>query len=48
MQEDDGKESTIVFSKIVGEKCTYQVGHEDIKSYGENSDEYNSTFGNIF
>jgi hypothetical protein len=48
MQEDDGKESVVVFSKIVGEKCTYQVTDSQIKSYGENSQEYNSTFGDIF
>ena len=48
MQEEDGKESTIVFSKIVGEKCTYQITEGNIKSYGNNSKEYDSTFGDIF
>ena len=48
MQEEDGKESTIVFSKIVGEKCTYQITEGNIKSYGKNSTEYDSTFGDIF
>jgi len=48
MQEEDGKESTIVFSKIVGKKCTYQVSDSDIKSYGKHSGEYESTFGDIF
>jgi hypothetical protein len=48
MQEEDGKESTIVFSKIVGEKCTYQVTDKEIKPYGKNSHGYKSTFGDIF
>jgi len=48
MQEEDGKESTIVFSKITGEKCTYQITDSGIKSFGEHSGEYESTFGDIF
>jgi hypothetical protein len=48
MQEEDGKKSTIVFSKIVGEKCTYQINDGGIKKYGQNSHEYESTFGDIF
>ena len=48
MQEEDGKESTIVFSKIVGEKCTYQITEGNIKSYGNNLHGYDSTFGDIF
>jgi len=48
MQEEDGKESTIVFSKITGEKCTYQITDSGIKTYGKNSDEYKSSFGDIF
>ena len=48
MQEEDGKESTIVFSKITGEKCTYQITDSGFKSFGEHSGEYESTFGDIF
>lgn len=50
MQEDTKKESIIVFSKIVGEKCTYQIAHKEkeIRKYGEHKDEYDSTFGSIF
>jgi hypothetical protein len=48
MQEEDGRESTIVFSKIVGEKCTYQITDGGIKPYGEHKDQYGSVFGDIF
>lgn len=48
MQEEDGKESTIVFSKITGEKCTYQIKNDVIKSYGNNADGYKSVFGDLF
>jgi hypothetical protein len=48
MQEENGHESTIVFSKIVGEKCTYQITDGNVKKYGKNSGDYDSTFGNIF
>ncbi|MFH0867476.1 MAG: hypothetical protein V1904_14885 [Bacteroidota bacterium] len=48
MQEDDGKESVIVFSKIVGEKCTYQVSQEGVTSFGKDKTEYESLFGDIF
>jgi hypothetical protein len=48
MQEENGKESIIVFSKINGEKCTYQITEKGVKSYGDDSTEYKSTFGDIF
>ncbi len=48
MQEDDGKESIIVFSKIVGEKCTYQITQEGVTSFGKDKTEYESLFGDIF
>jgi C4-type Zn-finger protein len=48
MQEEDGKESTIFFSKIVGEKCTYQIQEGNIKSYGDHAEGYDSVFGDIF
>lgn len=48
MQEDDGKESTIVFSKIHGEKCTYQITEKGVTSFGKDKTEYESVFGDIF
>jgi len=48
MQEEDGKESTIVFSKITGEKCTYQIHNDSVKSYGGNAEGYKSVFGDLF
>jgi rubredoxin len=47
MQDENGKESTIVFSKITGEKCTYQIHEGVVKSYGEGTSEYGSIFGDI-
>jgi hypothetical protein len=48
MQEEDGKESTIVFSKITGEKCTYQVHKGKVKSFGGHANGYKSKFGDLF
>ncbi len=48
MQEEDGKESTVIFSKIVGEKCTYQVKSNNITSFGDHAEGYGSVFGDIF
>lgn len=48
MQEEDGKESTIVFSKITGEKCTYQIYKDSVKYYGGNAEGYKSVFGDLF
>lgn len=48
MQEEDGKESTIVFSKITGEKCTFQIHEGVAQSYGGHADEYKNAFGDIF
>ncbi len=48
MQEDGGEESVIVFSKIVGERCTFKIDKGGIKTYGKDSGEYKSAFGDIF
>ncbi len=40
MVEDDGKEIDIVFSKILGEQCTYSIQSKGIQSFGENKDNY--------
>jgi hypothetical protein len=42
MQEENGTESTIIFSKIVGEKCTYKITDDGIKAFGKDADEYKS------
>lgn len=48
MQEEDGSESIIVFSKITGEKCTYKIHKGRVKSYGNDADGYKSAFGDLF
>ncbi|HOY32160.1 MAG TPA: hypothetical protein PKW80_09800 [Bacteroidales bacterium] len=48
MKEEDGKESTIVFSKITGEKCTYKIYQGTISSYGTDAEGYKSIFGDLF
>ena len=45
MVDKNNEESTIYFSEIVGEKCTYKIHEKDIESYGENSAQYMNYFG---
>ena len=45
MVDGNNKESEILFSKIVGEKCTYKINNGDIEAYGEDSDIYTNHFG---
>ena len=33
MQEENGKESLVIFSKVVGEKCTYQITDREVKAF---------------
>ena len=40
MVDEKGKESEIVFSKIVGEKCTYEIHNEGVTAYGDDKDKY--------
>ena len=42
---EDGKEYEILFSKIVGEKCTYKKLGSDVQSFGEDTDKYTNFFG---
>lgn len=45
MIDKNNEESTIYFSEIVGEKCTYKIHDKNIESYGENSVKYMNYFG---
>lgn len=40
MVEDDGKEVDIVFSKVLGEQCTYSIHEKGIQAFGEDQDNY--------
>lgn len=43
--DNKGQESEIFFSKIVGEKCTYQIKEGKVASFGEDADHYRNFFG---
>jgi len=40
MTDEDGKESEINISNIIGEHCTYKIQDKDIKAYGPNAGRY--------
>ncbi|MFO7934520.1 MAG: hypothetical protein R6U78_10605 [Bacteroidales bacterium] len=40
MIDEQGKENKIYFSRIAGEKSTYQVSEEGVRATGEHSDRY--------
>ena len=42
MQSDNGEESTVIFSKTLGEKCTYKISDDGLQSYGKDLGEYKS------
>jgi hypothetical protein len=45
MVDNEGKEYDIIFSKIVGEKCTYLIHGEEVESYGPDAPEYFNYWG---
>lgn len=45
MINGEDKEYEIVFSLIVGQKCTYKVLGEDMEPFGEDADEYFNFWG---
>ncbi|RUT79797.1 hypothetical protein [Ancylomarina longa] len=40
MHDEEDQEYQILFSGIYGERCTYQVSHENVYSYGEHASKY--------
>ncbi len=40
MVDEKGKESNIVFSKILGEKATYSIHEKGIEAFGDHKDNY--------
>lgn len=46
--DEDGKESGVYFSEIVGQRCTYRVSDESIEAYGDDLEEYTNFFGEDF
>jgi hypothetical protein len=40
MIDENGKEVDVVFSKILGEKCTYSVHENGVKAYGADKGTY--------
>jgi len=45
IEDGTGKEATVYFSKIVGEKCTYKVEDGQVESFGTDADNYKDFFG---
>lgn len=40
MKDEEGKESNIVFSKILGEKATYSIHDKGVEAFGDHKDNY--------
>jgi hypothetical protein len=40
MIDDSGNESNIIFSKVLGEKCTYSIDNKGIEAFGKDKDTY--------
>ncbi|NOZ45307.1 MAG: hypothetical protein GXO79_00845 [Chlorobi bacterium] len=45
MTDDIGNEYDILFSKVVGEKCTYKIRDGKVEYYGADSGHYTNFFG---
>lgn len=47
MIDENKKESRILFSEIVGQRCTFKISEENVEAYGDNLDEYTNFFGEM-
>ena len=45
MVDDRGEEYDIVFSEIIGQRCTYKIHGEEIEKYGEDAEIYTNYWG---
>lgn len=45
MKDDSGNEFDIIFSKIVGERCTYKIRGEKVEMFGDDASKYTNFFG---
>ena len=45
MIDDRAEEYDIVFSEIIGQRCTFKVQGEKVESYGEDADIYTNFWG---
>ncbi|MEN8153250.1 MAG: hypothetical protein ABFR75_04445 [Acidobacteriota bacterium] len=45
MTDEDNIEYKILFSEILGEKCTYKVYKKEVEAFGEDSSQYMNYFG---
>lgn len=46
--DPDGKEHQIIFSKVIGEQCTYKVSDDTIKTFGEAAHLYHELLADHF
>lgn len=40
MVDEEGQKHNVVFSKVLGEKCTYAINEKGIDSFGDHKDNY--------
>ncbi|PLX10711.1 MAG: hypothetical protein C0594_04535 [Marinilabiliales bacterium] len=45
--DNGGNESKILFSEIVGQRCTYKITESNIEAYGDDLEEYTNFFGEV-
>ncbi len=43
--DDNNSEAFLLFSKVVGEKCTFKVHDDEVETFGEDSTIYMNYFG---
>ena len=43
--DEEQNESGILFSEIVGQRCTYKISETEVEAYGEDMEEYTNFFG---
>ena len=47
MIDERGEEYDIVFSEIIGQRCTYKIHGEEVEKYGEDADLYTNFWGEV-
>jgi hypothetical protein len=45
MTDENGTEYKILFSEVLGEKCTYRICRKEVEAFGEDSSRYMNYFG---
>ncbi len=48
MVDDNGKQYSVYFSEIAGEKCTYSLSQQGVEAYGDDASLYMNFFGSSY